>query len=373
MISAICLRKYMICFCLASSIFGCLLAQDSLQKGPNLTLSGFMDAYYSYDFSKPDNHEKAPFLFNHSRHNEFTVNLALLTTSYKDSTKRANIGLMAGTYPQYNLASEPKLLRHIYEANIGIKLSKNRNVWLDAGVLPSHIGFESAISKDCWTLTRSILAENSPYYEAGIRASYKTNTQKWYIAALLLNGWQRIKRVNGNNTPAFGTQLTFTPSEKLSINSSTFIGSDKPDSLRQWRYFNNLYSVFQVSDHWGLTMGIDIGFEQKRKRPSDLSTWYSPVFIVRYQDRTWAAAARAEYYQDKNGVIVPLDNNNPFQMQGYSLNLDRWLPNGILWRLEGRLLTNSTGYFNGQTLRRLNGFITTSISFNPSSIASGRQ
>lgn len=158
MIDTRCVHKYVICFCVATSIFGCLLAQDSLQKSANLTWSGFVDAYYSYDFSQPANHEKAPFLYNHNRHNEFTINLALLTVSYKDSTKRANIGLMAGTYPQYNLAAEPELLRHIYEANVGVKLSKKRDVWLDVGILPSHIGFESAISKDCWTLTRSILA-----------------------------------------------------------------------------------------------------------------------------------------------------------------------------------------------------------------------
>jgi hypothetical protein len=35
--------------------------------------------------------------------------------------------------------------------------------------MPSHIGFESVISADCWTLTRSLLAENSPYYETGMR------------------------------------------------------------------------------------------------------------------------------------------------------------------------------------------------------------
>ena len=184
------------------------------------------------------------------------------------------------------------------------------------------------------------------------------------MAALLLNGWQRIKRVDGNNTPAFGTQLTFTPSEKLTINSSTFIGNDKPDSVRKWRYYHNLYSILRLSDHIGLTMGFDIGFEQNQKRSSSFSTWYSPVVIVRYQNRAWAAAARVEYYQDKSGVIVPLVNNKPFQMQGYSLNVDRLLFKGVLWRVEGRLLTNSTGYFSEQSLKHCNVSIATSICFN---------
>ena len=39
-------------------------------------------------------------------------------------------------------------------ANAGYKLSAKKAWWLDIGVLPSHIGFESAVGKDNWTLTR---------------------------------------------------------------------------------------------------------------------------------------------------------------------------------------------------------------------------
>jgi hypothetical protein len=79
---------------------------------------------------------------------------------------------MIGNYAQYNLLTEPTWAQFIYEANVGFKISRKQNVWLDAGIMPSHIGFESAVSADCWTLTRSILAENSPYYETGVKISY---------------------------------------------------------------------------------------------------------------------------------------------------------------------------------------------------------
>ena len=70
---------------------------------------------------------------------------------------------------------------------------------ITAGIFTSHIGFESAVSKDCWTLTRSILADNSPYYESGARLTYTSNNNKWLISALALNGWQRIQRPAGNS------------------------------------------------------------------------------------------------------------------------------------------------------------------------------
>lgn len=356
--------KYAICFCYLFYICACLRAQDSLAKGSHFTWNGFVDAYYSYDIARPDNHEKPPFLYNHNRHNEVTINLVLAGLSYNDSTKRASLGLMAGTYAQYNLAPEPELFRHLFEASVGVRLMKSREIWIDAGILPSHIGFESAVSKDCWTLTRSILAENSPYYEAGVRASYKSSNQQWYIAGLLLNGWQRIKRSDGNNTPSFGTQLTYTPTKKFAINSSTFVGNDKPDSARKLRYFHNLYSTWELSSYWAVTLGFDIGFEQAQKNSARLHRWFAPIFILRYQFDNWALAVRAEYYDDKKGVIVPLVNQNPFRMQGYSLNIDRAIFKKVLWRAEGRFMENSTKYFtNRSSLSKRNFFLTSSLSF----------
>jgi hypothetical protein len=289
----------------------------------------------------------------------------LARLAYKDGKTRGNIGLMTGTYPQYNLAAEPQLLRFIYEANAGVKLSKGSDLWIDAGILPSHIGFESAVSSDNWTLTRSILAENSPYYEAGVRFSYSSRNEKWYMAGLLLNGWQRTSRVEGNNTPAFGTQLTYTPSEKLSLNWSSFIGNDQPDSIRKWRYFNNLYAVWQASQNFGVTIGADYGVEQRDKGSASFNHWYTPVLILRYQKRGWAVAGRLEYYSDKVGVIVPLVNSNAFEMQGYSVNIDRKISSKILWRLEGRLFNNKAPYFlTGNNLTRSNTSVTTSLAFN---------
>ncbi|WP_133272779.1 outer membrane beta-barrel protein [Hymenobacter radiodurans] len=44
---------------------------------------------------------------------------------------------------------------------------------MDTGIFTSHLGFELALSKDNWTLSRSLMAKNSPYYEAGVRITYE--------------------------------------------------------------------------------------------------------------------------------------------------------------------------------------------------------
>ncbi|GAB4125683.1 MAG: hypothetical protein OHK0045_10190 [Raineya sp.] len=100
------------------------------------------------------------------------MNLGIIETTLNSENIRGHIALMIGTYSQYNLADEQELIRNIYEGNAGFKPFKKYNFGIDAGIFSSHIGFESAISKNCWTLTRSLLADNTPYYEAGIKATY---------------------------------------------------------------------------------------------------------------------------------------------------------------------------------------------------------
>ena len=177
--------------------------QNETASNP-LQVSGYLETYFAYDFANPENHTRPSFLYSYNRHNEVALNLGLIKLSYQKQNLRSNIALMAGSYPNSNLAAEPGVLKNIYEANIGFKLSESKNVWIDAGVFSSHIGFESAIGKDCWNLTRSILAENSPYYESGVKVSYTTKNEKLLVSGLILNGWQRMQRVNGNNTPAVG-------------------------------------------------------------------------------------------------------------------------------------------------------------------------
>src|SRR6476620_10805066 len=217
------MKKYLIASVILMANFK-LFAQDSTKNNP-LTISGFLEVYYSYDFNKPVNNTKASFLYSFNRNNEVNINLGYIKAAYNTSRIRVNLALAAGTYMNANYAAESGVLKNIYEANAGVKLSAKSELWLDAGIFGSHIGFESAHSPDCWTLTRSIGAENSPYFETGVKLGYTTANSKWFVSGFLLNGWQRIQRVDGNTTPAFGAQVTFKPLDKVTLNYSNFIGN----------------------------------------------------------------------------------------------------------------------------------------------------
>lgn len=352
-------------FALAFFITNITMAQIDTSKS-TVSVSGYVETYYSYDFNSPDNHNRPGFFYSHSRHNEFNLNLGFVKAAYSTDKVRANIALGTGTYMNSNYSAEPGVLKNIYEANAGMKLSKNKNLWLDAGIFASHIGFESAVSKDCWGLTRSILAENTPFYESGVKLTYISNNTKWLLSGLILNGWQHIQRPDGNNSPAFGTQITFTPNSNIALNYSTFIGNEKPDTAKQMRYFHNLYGVFHVSDKFHITAGFDYGMEQKSEGSGDYNAWYSPVILVKVNmNDQWSVTARGEYYMDEKGVIIATGTTNGFQTISYSLNLDCKLRENAVWRIEARSLNSKDKIFSKEnSVLNTNTFVTTSLAIS---------
>lgn len=340
---------------------------NAQEKTPSpFTFSGYVDAYYSYDFGNPDNHTRPGFNYSYNRHNEVNLNLGLAKVNYAKDNVRGNFALMAGTYPEYNMTAEQGLLKNVYEANVGVKISKEHNLWLDAGIMPAHIGFESAIGKDCMTLTRSILADNSPFYEAGVKIGYTSNNEKWYLAAMYLNGWQRIQKVEGNQTPAFGTQITYKPSSGITLNWSTYIGNEQADIDKKWRYFNNFYGQFKVSEKTSLVAGFDIGAQQTAKGSTDYDVWYSPVVIAQYKPTDKIQlAARGEYYQDEKGVIIVTGTPNGFKTYGFSANFDYLPTSNVMFRIEARTLNSKDDIFlNNNNPTDNNIFVTTSLAMS---------
>ncbi len=330
-----------------------------------LTFSGFVEAYYGYDLGQPKDNRRPAFVYSYDRHNEVNINLGYIKATYAAERVRGNLALATGTYMNANYAAEPGVLKNIYEANVGVKLSKTRNIWLDAGVISSHIGFENAHSHVCWTLTRSIIADNSPYYESGATLGYTSAGGKWFIELLALNGWQRIQRVAGNSAACGGTQVSYTPSAKLSLNYSTFFGNDYPDSIRRTRIFHNLYGVVQATARLGLLAGIDYGMEQKFTGSSSWNNWLGAALIIRYKTTgKTAVALRGEYYLDEQGVIVSIATPNSFKMSGISLNFDYSIMNNVLWRIEGKMYNSGDAIFTDKagSAKNLNAVATTSLS-----------
>ena len=298
-----------------------------------IKLSGYLETYYSYDFMRPVNNEKPDYNYNYKKHNQLNVNLAFVKASYQAKRLRSNLAFMTGNYAMYNLSAEPNWAKPIFEANVGVKLIRDKDLWLDAGVMPSHIGFESAVGSDCWNLTRSILAENSPYFESGIKLNYTNKKQDVYVAMHLLNGWQKIAITDGSQKPSLGIQVNYKPTSSLTLNYSNFMGTVNTPGINAFRTFHNVYAIYDASPKYGFIFGFDIG-TQKVVGTKTL-VWYTPVLISKINLGTKSKiAARLEYYSDKQQIIIPTATSGGYQTFGASINYDYQISPKILWRSE---------------------------------------
>lgn len=309
-------------------------AQDSLPTAiKSISLSGYADLYYQYDNNNPSTGERPLCFFNFRKNDRVSTNLFLLKASFAKKKWKANLALMAGDYATYNLAGEPELLRFINEANI--KYSFSEKFSAEAGILPSHIGMESAIAKDNWHLSRSLLAENSPYYETGIKLNYSFS-KKLSASVMVLNGWQNIK--DNNSSKAIGTQVQFMPSGKWLINSSTFIGNEKPGNAAQLRLFHNFYATYIFNKKCKAAVLVDAGSQRKASKDG-WDNWMGAATFFQYAfTAQLSAAVRMEWYKDRAGVIVSAYQPQAFNVSGYSINIDYLIHKNISLRTEAKLL-----------------------------------
>ena len=349
----------------------CMIAAEKKIMGPvrevnpSFSISGFIDAYYSFDFAEPFTNEKPSFFYNHTRHNELSVNLALINMNYQTQKVRANVGLMAGTYAQYNLAHEQDLMRHIFEANAGVQLVKD--LWLDAGVFGSHLGFESAISSENITLTRSLMAENSPYYLSGAKLTYE-GVENWTFLAVVSNGWQNMRESLGNNNKAIGTQVVFEPNGKLLFNYSNWLSDESSSKFifvdpRGYRIFNDAYLIYNPIRKMKIITAFDYGMEQNLLL-RNWNVWYAPAVLVGYDlHEKISTGARGEYYSDEHGVNISTGTANGFQTLGVSLNLDYKPVENAFFRIECKFLNSRDAIFQQQdfSYENNNVAITTSL------------
>lgn len=321
--------------------------QAQLDEKPLITATGFADIYHVYDFNTPGSFRQ-PFLYNHNRHLETNLNLGLLKFGLENPKYRANLALAAGTYMDDNYSQEVGSMRSIFEANIGVALNTKNSLWLDTGILPSHLGAESPISSDNLTLTRSLAAENSPYFMSGAKLTWMAN-ERLEMAALVLNGWQQIRRPQGSDMPSFGTAINYSFNDDNRISWNTFVGNGAPEDWRKMRYFSNLYGQFKLGEKTVLLASFDIGFEEQFNNSAAHDVWYAPLLIVQYSvnDR-WRVGVRAEHYSDDKEVNVSLPWFTGFQgfnVSGASLNLDYEPHPNVVCRLEGRWMSSPNATF----------------------------
>jgi hypothetical protein len=322
------------------------IRQDSSRSDQKkITLQGYIDGYYGYDFNKPLTGDRA-YSVSMARHNEIAINLAYLALTYSSSRLRSSLIPGFGTYMKANYASEPNILKYLVEANIGYKVWDKKNIWIDAGILSSPYSTEGPISKNQLTYTRSFAAEYVPYYLSGVKLSVPL-TEKLSVFLYLINGWQQIKDQNENKS--IGTQLKYQATEHLLINWNTYTGNEVSFARPEFgtRYFSDFYFVY-ISEKWSASGSVYYGKQQRQGNSSAI--WWQANAIGQYSiSRKLSLSGRFEYFDDPEGVQIPITSAADFNCLSSSIGINLKVLQNAMLRFEGRTFLSGNSIFERNT------------------------
>jgi hypothetical protein len=335
---------------------------------PVRSFGGFVDTYYAWDFNRPAKFDRA-YTTQPARHAEFNVNLAYLEAKWSGPRYRGRLALQWGTSVQANYAGEPKIggvsgpnvSQFIQEATVGYQLGPT--LWVDGGIFFAHVGYEGWISRDNFSYTRSLVADFSPYYEAGVKMTWAASP-KLTATFAVLNGWQDISVYN--TPPAGGIRLDYTPTPKLTLTYDNFIGNAAPDSEpMKLRLYHDVIAQYNPGGRWQFAAMGSLGTQGRSSSSGGTATWWGTTAFAKYRaTSTLSLVGRVEQYSDPSQVIVVTGLPASFETIGGSIGIDVKFREPVLWRTELRGFHSREGVWplntSGQFSRN-DAFLVTSM------------
>jgi putative OmpL-like beta-barrel porin-2 len=273
-----------------------------------LEVTGFVDLYYSYNFNRPADH--ANFFpgagTTAKRDDEFAINLAQV--DFIVAPKPVGVHIAAGYGNSMEVvhaaevdgvATSPGIWQNIVQASLEYQANVGRGLLLEAGLYPSHIGFETLQSKDDWNYTRSWEAEFSPYYQMGVKLAYPLG-ERWSAQLHFLNGWQVI--ADNNRGKTLGWQFAYA-GDKVSVTLNGIAGPELPEDDHDLRALSDTVAVWKATPSWSLALCLDLGGQEQPAGGN--ATWEGVALYARFAppDGQTAVALRAEYFDDEQGAI----------------------------------------------------------------------
>lgn len=316
------------------------------EKIGKITIGGYIDSYIGYSTTQ-NSAKEVPYFVSSNQHQNFNINLAYLDLRLNTERVRARLVPGFGTYINSNYVYEQGSLKHLVEANVGIKLFKSKKIWLDMGVLGSPYTNESAISKDHAMYTRSLAPEYVPYYLCGAKLTVPTS-ESTTVYLYILNGWQQIQDMNEQKS--FGSQVEWRIHKHHLLNWNTYFGNERsplnPDY--RMRYFTDIYWLYNSGKHFSLSSCAYIGKQDVMHEKSKV--WFQGNIIAKYQfNPTLSLGARAEYFSDPKQAVVMSLNDTKFNVYSGGLCLNWHVSNHAMLRLDGRSFFSQKHVFSTDT------------------------
>jgi len=268
-----------------------VLAADA--AAPSIDVTGFVDTYYTYNFNDPQNKLNGLHVYNPD-HNALSLALAELAFEKKPTTdSRAgfrvdfNFGPAAELTNIFDPSKDATPSLGLLEQGYVSFLAGDK-IQVDFGKFVTPIGNELVESKDNWNYTRSIqFGWAIPFYHAGARATF-TASDKFTLAAYLVNGWNNV--VDNNNDKTFIAQAILKPSSKFTLIGNAIVGKEVEDT----RTLIDGVVILNLSDKLALASEVDFGTEGD-------ASWSAFSAYAKLTAGSLAFTLRGEMMNDEDG------------------------------------------------------------------------
>ncbi len=353
----------------------------------SVEVSGFIDTYYSYNFSRPeDRRGSTPSFVRDSgegtlqgttdfvdvrafdrEDNSFTLDNVEISV-FKPSTEKDPIGF--GFTTNYGEIAQritfvPSDGRvdgasggddfTVSQGFVTYKAPIGKGLDFKFGKFATWIGAELWESVDNPNFSRSLLYQNAiPFTNTGLVVSYPL-LDKLTVTGYLVNGWDTF--VDNNTGKTLGYQFNWAIAENMSFIVNGSHGPEQTDLSSNYRHFWDLIFAIKPLEKTAINLNFDYGTEEDGAMWGGVNNdgtpwegkngqWWGFAGIVS-QDITDAVglAFRGEYFDDNDGARLDVAGLNIWEIT-FTTNIK--IRENLLVRPEIRYDEANQDIFNGR-------------------------
>lgn len=344
------MRKWCVLGVLAAAL---MVAGSVVYAGPladatkdtlwGISLGGYLDMSYTYDFNEPNASNK--FKKNSivgrafgTDHDMIDLNALQLYIDRlpKDAGEAGfRVDLLAGQDAKVlgDLFDSSVNDISIYQAFASYIAPVGNGLTIDVGRFATWHGFESIESPSNFNFSRSLLFTGAqPYTHTGLRLTYPINDQ-WEVSGGITEGWNRVQEDN-NNAWTFHGAVRWMPMESVYIQNSISYGPETPNNSHDYLFLYDLVATWDVTEDW--TVGANFDWEQNENQGiggKDAELWGLAGYAKYNVNEAMYLALRAEYMDDSDGMAWAAADNSLLE---FTATLGYTWTEGLTTRVEFR-------------------------------------
>ncbi len=307
--------------------------------GP-VTLSGFGDVYYGYNYNHPANNQSGLEFFE-APTNGFAFNMAeLILDKAADATSPEN---RLGYHVSAGYGEAAKIVNgsdapftdgsnfFVKEAYVSYLAPVGKGLTVTVGKFVTNAGAEVIETNADWNYSHSLLFYYAiPYFHFGAKAAYTFNP-KWAVNISLVNGWNNTNISHsvfgGSSGLTYGGTIVYTPTKLWSVTENYYggpviVGGTSTTTINDWKHLSDTVIGYTPNSKWAFQVNGD--FAGLVHSPNNLTYWGVAPYAKYTINPKSNFAVRYEYFDDPDGLAGLLLGASGFAQEvtgTYSYNL----------------------------------------------------